>query len=102
MGGRISILAKRLEEALKKADISQKTLGIRAGIDEFIASTSINQYVRGTHTPKLQTMTRVAAVLQVPLPWFYCEDAELAEVIIKFSALPQAQRRRFLGLLQDL
>jgi transcriptional regulator with XRE-family HTH domain len=100
--GRISIVAKRLEEVLREADISQKTLGVRAGIDESNASTRINQYVRGTHMPNLLTMTRVAAAMQVPLPWFYCDDPELAEVIVKFSALPKGERRRFLTLLEDL
>jgi transcriptional regulator with XRE-family HTH domain len=101
MGG-ISIVAKRLKEARLKAGISQNQLGIQAGIDEFSASPRINQYERGKHMPDLQTLTRLAAVVQVPVPYFYCEDADLAVVIVKFSALPKAQRRRFLGLLEDL
>jgi transcriptional regulator with XRE-family HTH domain len=101
MGG-ISIVAKRLKEARLKAGISQKQLGIQAGIDEFSASARINQYERGKHMPDLQTMTRLAAVMQVPVPYFYCQDTELAEVIVKFSALAKAQKRRLLGLLEDL
>jgi transcriptional regulator with XRE-family HTH domain len=101
MGG-ISIVAKRLKEARLRAGISQKQLGIRAGIDEFSASARINQYERGKHMPDLQTLTRLAAVMHVPAPYFYCQDAELADVILKFSALGKAQRKRLLGSMDEL
>jgi transcriptional regulator with XRE-family HTH domain len=98
MGG-ISIVAKRLKEARSRAGISQKQLGIKAGIDDFTASARINQYERGKHMPDLQTVTRLAAVLQIPVPYFYCQDVELADVIVKFSALGRVQRKRLLGLI---
>ncbi len=100
--GRISIVAKRLKEARLLAGISQKQLGIKAGIDEFSASARINQYERGTHMPGLQTLTHLARVMKVPVPYFYCQDTELAEVIVKFSTLGKAQRRRLLGLVGEL
>ena len=101
MGG-ITIVAKRLKEARLRAGISQKQLGIKAGIDEFSASARINQYERGKHMPDLQTLSRLAAVMQVAVPYFYCPDAELADVIVKFSALGKAQRKRLLGLMDEL
>jgi transcriptional regulator with XRE-family HTH domain len=101
MGG-ISIVAKRLKEARLRAGVSQKQLGIKAGIDEFTASARINQYERGKHMPDLQTLTRLAEVLHVPVPYFYCQDAELADAIVRFAALSKAQRRRLLGLMNEL
>jgi transcriptional regulator with XRE-family HTH domain len=98
----VSIVAERLKQARQRAGVSQKQLGIQAGIDDFSASARINQYERGKHTPDLQTLSRLAAVMQVPVPYFYCQDAELAAVILKFSALEQAQRRRLLALLDQL
>ncbi len=100
--GEVSIVAKRLKEARLHAGISQKQLGIKAGIDEFSASARINQYERGKHMPDLQTLTRLAAVMTVPVPYFYCQDAELAAFIVKFSALGRAQRKRLLGLTGEL
>src|SRR5580693_3593319 len=97
--GRVSIVAERLKEARLRAGLSQKQLGIKAGIDDFSASVRINQYERGKHMPDLQTLARLAAVLQTPVPYFYCQDAELADVIVKFSALGKAQRKRLLGLI---
>ncbi len=100
--GRVSIVAERLKEARLQVGISQKQLGIQAGIDDFSASARINQYERGKHMPDLQTLTRLAAVLRVPVPYFYCEDADLAAVIVKFSTLAKAQRKRLLGLIGEL
>ncbi len=101
MGG-IWIVAQRLKQARLRVGISQKQLGIRAGMDEFSASSRINQYERAKHMPGLQTLTRLADVLQLPVPYFYCQDAELADVILKFSALGRAQKRRLLGVLAEL
>jgi len=98
----ISIVAKHLKEARLRAGLSQKQLGIEARIDEFSASARINQYERGKHMPDLQTLTRLAHVLGVPAPYFYCEDEELAGFILKFSALGKAQKRRLLGSMDEL
>ena len=99
--GEVSIVAKRLKEVRVRVGISQKQLGIRAGIDAFSASARINQYERGKHMPDLQTVTRLADVLKVPVPYFYCEESELAEVILKFGALGRAQKKHLMGLLAD-
>jgi len=100
MGG-ISIVARRLKEARLGAGLSQKRLGILAGIDEFSASARINQYERGKHMPDLQTLTRLAVVMQSPVPYFYCADAELAELILKIAPLGKAQKKRLLGLIGE-
>lgn len=97
-----SIVAKRLRESRLRTGISQKQLGIRAGIDDFSASARINQYERGKHMPDLQTVTRLAGVMRVPVPYFYCQDAELADVIIKFSALGKPQKKRLLSLMAEI
>ena len=96
------LLRSTLKEARLRAGLSQKQLGIKAGIDEFSASARINQYERGKHMPDLQTLTRLAAVMRVPAPYFYCEDEELAGFILKFSALGKAQKRRLLGSMDEL
>jgi transcriptional regulator with XRE-family HTH domain len=83
----VSVLAKRLREARLQAGLSQRQLGIQAGIDEFSASARVNQYERGKHMPDLQTLTRLADVLKKPVPYFYCDDPDLAELIAKFASL---------------
>jgi|SRR5580698_1176516 transcriptional regulator with XRE-family HTH domain len=100
---RRSIIAKRLEQVRKRAGISsQAKLGILAGIDESSASTRMNYYAKGTNEPNLQTLTRIAAVVKTPVPYFYCEDDRLAELILKFGSLDEAQRNRLLEFADKL
>ncbi|CAM4450175.1 MAG: hypothetical protein LEGION0403_FIIPPAGN_02276 [Legionella sp.] len=75
-----SPLPKRLKEARVAAGISQKKLGIAAGIDEFSANPRINQYESGKHSPDFCTLKRIAAVLSVPTAYFY-------NVVIRFFVL---------------
>ena len=78
-------LPKRLKEARLEATLSQKELGIAAGIDQFSASPRINQYETGKHTPDFLTLKQLAAVLLVPTAYFYAEEDELAEMIKLFN-----------------
>jgi transcriptional regulator with XRE-family HTH domain len=99
MGG-ISIIAKRLKEARERAgDLSQEQLGLQAGINPSTASERMNQYERGVHSPDLLILTRIGAVLHVPLAYFYCEDDQLADLIRKFSALGTEQRQQLIDFL---
>jgi transcriptional regulator with XRE-family HTH domain len=102
MGG-MSIIAKRLKEARLRAGISsQKELGIRAGINEFGASSRMNHYEQGKHKPDVLILKRLAVVVQVPVPYFYCEDDELADLILKFGTLNEVQKKRLLAFVDKL
>lgn len=81
-----SPVSKRLREARSEADLSQKALGIKAGIDQFSASARMNQYETDKHVPDFGTIKRIAKVLKTPTAYFYCEDDELAEVIKKWQS----------------
>lgn len=87
----LTVVAKRLREARERAGLSQKALGIAAGIDEFSASPRMNQYERGKHVPDLLTLQNLAAVLTVPVPYFYAEDEQLAELLLWLHALPRSK-----------
>jgi transcriptional regulator with XRE-family HTH domain len=76
-----SVIAMRLKQARMALGVSQRELGIRAGIDEFVASARINQYERGKHVPDFSTLERLAQVLGVAAPFFYTRDDMLAEMI---------------------
>mgnify|MGYP001600814934 CR=1 FL=1 len=71
-----------------RAGISQERLGVLAQIDEFSASARINQYERGKHTPDFNTAERLARVLDVPVPYFYARDDDMAEWILRFESAP--------------
>lgn len=98
----ISPIPARLKEARTRAGLSQKELGIRAGIDEFSASPRINQYEKGKHTPDYLTLKRLAKVLNVPVPFFLAEDANLAELIRHYGQLNRSERQHLLkSLISD-
>ena len=96
-----TVITKRLNEARLAAGISQKQLGIAAGIDEFSASPRINQYERGVHVPDFATLERLALVLNVPTPYFYTRDDDLAKLILRYGKLDAAERAAMLNLVNE-
>jgi transcriptional regulator with XRE-family HTH domain len=101
--GRMSIIAKRIQQARERAGISsQAKVGIRAGLAESGASPRMNHYFKGKNEPKLPTMTLIAAVLRTPVPYFYCEDDALADLILKFGTLDEAQKKQLLAFVAKL
>lgn len=91
------IFCRRLKQARLASGLSQKRLGIAAGIDEFVASTRINRYEKGVHEPGTEIVQKLAEVLQVPLAYFYAEDDDLAELMLVFLALPTSYREKLIG-----
>lgn len=93
------IFMKRLKEARLARGLSQKQLGIRSGIDEFVASTRINRYEKGVHQANTEIVQQLAAVLNLPLAYFYTEDDELASVIRSWFKLNDKKRNTILQII---
>ena len=87
-------ISKRIKELRTEADLSQKKLGILAGIDEFTASARVNQYEKGKHVPDYSTIQRFSKVLKVPACYFYAEDDDIAYMIRIFGDLSQRARAK--------
>lgn len=101
--GADSVLARRLKAARKEKGVSQKTLGILAGIDEFVASARINQYERGKHEPDYATAVRLATVLEVPVSFLYEQDDDLAALIQVCGTMSKAVLRSMIkGLAKQM
>ena len=94
-----SVITKRLYEARTAKGISQKQLGIAAGIDEFSASPRINQYERGVHVPDFATLERLALVLNVPTPYFYTRDDDLAKLILRYGQMNAADKEKLIQIV---
>src|SRR3972149_6745524 len=86
------MVGRRIREARLRAGLSQKQLGIKAGIDEFVASPRVNQYERGKHAPDFSTAERLAKVLGVPVPYLYAREDHLADWILAFPELTPKHR----------
>ena len=93
---RNSIFAIRLAQARERAGLSQKQLGILAGMDPAVASPRINQYERGRHEPQLKTAKRLADVLGIPPAFLYTEDDLLAELLLRWNDLSLRQKKELL------
>jgi len=91
-----SPVPNRIREARLEKGISQKALGIAAGIDEFSASPRINQYERGKHAPDFIMLERLALVLNLPTAYFYAKEDWLAEAIKMLANLPENKRKDLL------
>jgi len=97
-----SPVPKRLKEARLAANISQKKLGIAAGMDEFSASARMNHYEMGRHAPDYSTLERIGKVLDLPSAYFYASSNELAGLIKGFSVLDKADQTLILKMVDDL
>lgn len=88
----LPVYSRRLREAREACGISQRNLGIQAGLDDFVASTRVNRYETGVHQPDLQTLQQLAKVLDLPVAYFYAEDDELARLIRDFKGQGKHKR----------
>lgn len=80
-----SVFSRRLRQAREAAGFSQKALGIEIGLDPGVASTRIDRYEKAVHLPDIDTAQRLADRLQVPLPYLFAGDDQLAKVILEFG-----------------
>ena len=90
---------KRLKEARERLGISQKQLGIKAGIDEFSASSRVNHYEKGRHVPNVDMAERLSKVLGISAAYLFASNNDIAEVIRLAGKLPSTKRKK---LIQDL
>lgn len=97
-----TVFSKRLREAREATGLSQKQLGIQAGIDQFVASARINQYERGKHVPDLLTAERLAAELKVPMSYLFEPNDDLAKLLRFASRLPSSKLRALLKTLDEI
>ncbi|MFU1853170.1 helix-turn-helix domain-containing protein [Citrobacter portucalensis] len=95
------IFCRRLKQARLASGLSQKRLGIAAGIDEFVASTRINRYEKGVHEPGTEIVQKLAEVLRVPLAYFYAEDDDLAELMLVYGALSRQDRIEIISYAKE-
>lgn len=95
------VFQRRLKQARVLRQLSQKELGIQAGLDPFVASTRINRYELGVHEPDMCTIERLASALAVPTAYLFAEDERLARMILAFDQLPAADKDRLLKAIEQ-
>ncbi|WP_095124670.1 helix-turn-helix domain-containing protein [Pseudomonas sp. Irchel s3a12] len=98
----MSTFGKRLKEARKLRGFSQERLGIEAGIEPATASARMSQYEKGVHQPGESIVKQIAAVMNLPVPYFYCEDDETAHLLQCFHLLKTKDRKDVVDQVENL
>lgn len=91
---------RRLKDIRQHRQLSQKELGILAGLDRFVASTRINRYEQGVHEPDLAMIARLASALDVPTAYLFADDERLARLILAFNELTSLDKDRLLKSIE--
>ena len=97
-----TVFTRRLREIRLRMGLSQKALGMKIGIDQFSASPRMNQYERGRHLPDLLTIENLAAVAGVPVPYFFTQDEDLAEILILWKQMNEKGQEKLLIAARNL
>jgi len=97
-----SPIPRRLKEARLKSGLSQKALGLEAGMDEFSASSRMNHYEQGLHSPDYHTLEKIGRRLNVPTAFFYIEDDDMAKLVVKYHGLTKTQKRAVSKFVEEL
>jgi transcriptional regulator with XRE-family HTH domain len=92
----------RLKQARVAAGLSQKQLGIQAGIDQFVASTRINRYELGVHKPDFLTAQHLARVLRVSAAFLFAPEDDIASLLFRYGAATKSERAAVRKLLDHL
>jgi transcriptional regulator with XRE-family HTH domain len=90
------MIPERLKAARLVAELSQRKLGILMGMSESTAGSKINQYENDVHTPDYKTVQDMARVLKLPISYFYCDNDQELQLILKFNELSETRRKELL------
>lgn len=60
----------------------------------------MNHYEKGRHVPDIDTLRRIAAELNVPLNYFFCDDQTTAELALIISRMTDEERSNLVEALK--
>lgn len=80
--------------------LSQRALGDALGLGKQVGSTRINRYEQQASLCDMETASRIAHELGVPLAYLFAETDDLAEAILSFVKLSKAERAKVLADLK--
>ncbi len=97
-----SIVGRRLRERREALGLAQEKVGVAIGLDESSARARISRYELGVHEPPYETVKLLAEVLQATAPYFYCEDEDIAQMLLALCAIPARQREEAIKTITGL
>lgn len=87
-----NLVGQRIRSRREELGWSQEKLGVLIGIDESSSRARISRYELGNHEPQLGTARNIAKALGVPLAYLYCEETDVAELLLALGKLPAKRR----------
>lgn len=96
-----TVFGKRLKSARQRLGIPQEKLGWAIGVDESAASARMSRYETGVHEPPYPLAQKLAEAMGLPVAYLYADDDDLAELILRWGKLDQAERKRLMTVLSN-
>lgn len=87
-----NLIGRRIRSRREELGWSQEKLGVLIGIDESSSRARISRYELGNHEPQLDTARNIAKALGVPLAYLYCEESDVASLLLALKTVPAKQR----------
>lgn len=91
-GHTTNLVGQRIRSRREELGWSQEKLGVLIGIDESSSRARISRYELGNHEPPLDTARNIAKALGVPLAYLYCEENDVASLLMALKKVPVKQR----------
>ena len=76
-----------------------KSIGVAIDPDEASARARISRYELGAHKPPFATVKLLANALEVPPPYMYCEEQDIADLLLALHKIPSKARKQKVGVL---
>ncbi|MDO8713321.1 MAG: helix-turn-helix transcriptional regulator [Polynucleobacter sp.] len=89
-----ALLGHRIRELREQLGWSQERVGVAIGIDESSSRARISRYELDVHEPPLPTARLIANALGAPLTYLYCEDDNIAALLLALHRLGANARNR--------
>ena len=98
----ISIVGRRLRERREVLGLAQEKVGVAIGLDESSARARISRYELGVHEPPYETVKLLARVLEVPPPYMYCEEQDIADLLLALHQVSSKMRKQKIGMIMTI
>jgi transcriptional regulator with XRE-family HTH domain len=88
------VFGQRLRQLRQRRELAQDELGVMAGLEESSSSARMSRYESGVHEPPFQFVESLARVMSVSPAYFFCPDDRLADIILIYSSVQDAERQK--------
>jgi len=97
-----SVFGRRLKDARTALGLAQDKLGVMIGLDESCSSARMSRYENGVHAPAFEIVEKLAEVLNLPASYFYCDDDDLAELLVMYHQANNDMKKRIVQAIKSL